>query len=156
MIKFYPFGLDANGKKKSFDSAEHVIGYKTISVDWSYNALYGHSGTSYVSVGRQVIVPNKDLIMPGATLIQAKFQFVYFTEGAAAMDIELFDYTTGASVALSEENFPNVGAYTKAVRTDWVTITEGSSYRLRTKRVGGTGANNVVLEASNLILKYTM
>lgn len=156
-MNFYPHGLDENGIKKLFDPAIHsMISERIISLDWVLNGLYGHSGTSFVSIGRQVIVPNMALILPGATLIEAKFQFVYYTEGSATMDIRLLNYSTGVAVASSEENFPDVGVYTSAVLTNWVAVTEGDSYRIQTKRTGGVGADSVILEGVNLILKYTI
>jgi hypothetical protein len=128
---------------------------RLIVLDFSLNGIYFHSGTSYASIPLQVLVPNKALILPSANSIQARWDLSYLAEGVSSMDVDLFCYTDGISVVNSEENCPNNAPnWTAHKRTDWFDITEEKAYRIRTKRVGGTGSNDVNIEGASLVIKY--
>lgn len=127
-----------------------------IPIDFAFDGLYGHSQTSYLSVGKQVIVPDKSLILPNATSIQAKWEIIYFTEGAAAMDVQVYDYTSGLAVAGSEQSLPNTASYVHGIRTDWFNIAENKSFRMQSKRVGGAGNHSVIFEAAQLQVRYKL
>lgn len=127
---------------------------KQIALAWGFDGIYGHSGTSYVSFAFNCLIP---LIsdLGNYTKIDAKYVIDYETEGTATIDVELYNYTNSLPVPDSEENFPN--QTWGAGSSEWVDVTScaGCSIRLRSKRVGGAGSNDVKIEAGTLILKFS-
>jgi len=127
---------------------------KIISLAWGFDGVYGHSGNSYVAFIFNVIIP-KLADVGTFTKVEAKFVIDYETEGSAQMKAELFDYTNFVAIAGTEVTFPNQTWGHGA--SGWIDLTsnEGHSIRLRNKRFGGGGTNNVKVEGATLLLKYT-
>lgn len=130
------------------------LNVRVVTLDWGVNGIYGHSGSSYASIPLQVLIP-KMADIDGFTKIEAKLCLSYDTEGVATMDAELYDFTDGVSIVGTEKNYPN-GTWIYG-STDWIDVTayEGKAIRVRTKRNGGTGANDVSIEGLVLVLKYS-
>jgi hypothetical protein len=130
------------------------LGTKVLAVDWGFNNIYGHSSTSYAYISLQAIVP-KISDIDNFTKIEAKYVIDYETEGAATMDVQLYNYTNLEIIPNSETSLPNQTWGHGA--SSWIDITSyaGKSIRIGTKRVGGVGANNVKLESGTLLLKYS-
>jgi hypothetical protein len=127
---------------------------RVVALDWGYAGIYGHSSTSYAGIPIQIMLPKRSDI-DGFTKIEAKLVIDYETEGASTMGVKLVNFTNLVDVAGFEITLPNQTWGHGS--SGWVDITsvEGKSLRIYTKRIGGSGTNNVKIEGAVLLLKYS-
>jgi len=125
---------------------------KVVSIDFGVDGTYQTTSTSFTALAFNVTIPDAADLFPGKTGIEAKIAFMANVEGAATGELELYNYTDSASVG-SSVVVPN-GGYTYTI-SPVITATLKKTYRVRMKRVGGTGGNNIQIQSVSLILKGT-
>lgn len=136
-----------------YDGLEELGSTKIIALDFGVDGIYGHTGTAYVSIPLQTMIPIL-ADMDNYSSVEGKIVLDYETEGAATMDAELFNYTDLLSIAGSEFSLPNQTWGHGS--SGWFDLAAalGKAVRVRTKRVGGTGGNNVKVEGMVLLVKF--
>jgi len=144
----------------TYGSSEWWKGVKWASIEENIimlssgtNGIYAHSNTSMTQLAFNVCVPSINSVNPNATKVFAKIVADYETDGDSTGAADLFCYTDYIAVANSEYNIPNQ-LWRVVESPDWIEVTEKKTYRLRTKRVGGVGSDDINVEGFTLMLKY--
>lgn len=134
-------------------NSSNAFGSKVIYLNSGMDGGYTHSGTSMTQVKFGIVVPSIASVLPTASKVYAKIVGDFDTEGAADMAVDLFCYTDYIAVPNSEFSITNQ-SWAVIEQADWIEITELKTFRIRTKRVGGAGGNDISVEGFMLMVKY--
>jgi len=128
---------------------------RIVIIDFGLNGIYGSNNTTFLSIPIQVMIA-KILSVGVYTKVECKINVSYATGGASTGEVELFDYTDGVAIVPTNLVLTN-GTWVNKTSPAYVDISayEGKALRLRSRRVGGVGADQCLIEGAQLILKFS-
>lgn len=135
-----------------FDDLNELGSTKIIPLEFSLDGIYSTNSTSYQQIARQIILPNLDSI-DNYNSLEARLIISYQTEGAATMDVDIFNYTDFVAIAGTEENYPNQSWGFQQGSWFDLSAVAGKALRIRRKRNGGSGLNDVQIEGLSLLVR---
>lgn len=121
-------------------------------IDFGYSNIYSSTQGSFVSVPIQCMVPRTDDVHPGK-IVKAKLAIDYYLQSGVDGEFELYNYTDLESIVDSQFSFTDELAWLYGIGP-CMEVEEGKSYRLRIKRIAGSGNKAVLIESAQLILSY--
>ena len=131
-----------------------VISGAPMLVDFTLDAIYVTSSSSFGRIPLQVIVPMMATIHPQCNKIEAMIIASHRGGDTAVGNIQLYSYTNSHEVAGSLNDLPNTGADFENFTGRLIDITalEGSALSTRIKKI--TGSGTVAIEAQQLLIRY--
>ncbi len=142
-LKEFRKQVDGVVKPFSLDSPELV--------SFAIDGTYFTTSSSFTQLKFNKLTPLASELKSDATVLKCVIKAEVFTEGNAVGELELYNLTDGTQVIESLIAIPNAVGF-KVVESDEFTIDQGKTYRIRIRRVSGSGQDEVDIRSA--YLKY--
>ena len=129
---------------------------KSISVDWGVDGIYSTTSSTFAQLGFNILVGNPAQYAEGATQITAILIAECDAVSGTTGEIDLYNYSDSVQIDGSATGFDDLGiGVWGTISTPEINITPGKSYRVRVRRVTGSGQSAVYIRSATLLLKFS-